>query len=43
MAKQVAVTAEACGFGTEESMRRAFAKVLNVSPRGYRQRFGGTQ
>jgi transcriptional regulator GlxA family with amidase domain len=28
-----------CGFGTEESLRRAFQKHLNVSPGNYRRRF----
>lgn len=27
------------GFGTEETMRRAFQKLVRVPPRGYRQRF----
>lgn len=33
---QIAVT---CGFGTPETMRRAFARRLGVSPAEYRQRF----
>jgi transcriptional regulator GlxA family with amidase domain len=28
-----------CGFGTRESMRRAFARTLKVSPSAYRSRF----
>jgi transcriptional regulator GlxA family with amidase domain len=28
-----------CGYGTPEAMRRAFVRVLGVSPAGYRQRF----
>lgn len=28
-----------CGFGTRESMRRAFARTLRVSPSAYRSRF----
>jgi transcriptional regulator GlxA family with amidase domain len=30
-----------CGFGTEETMRRGFARLQGVSPQDYRQRFGG--
>ena len=30
-----------CGFGSEETMRRSFARLQRVSPRDYRQRFGG--
>ena len=29
-----------CGFGAEETMRRSFLRVLNVSPQDYRRRFG---
>ena len=29
-----------CGFGTTESMRRAFVSVLGVAPGAYRSRFG---
>jgi len=32
-------TARACGYGTPESMRRAFLKALGVSPAEYRRRF----
>lgn len=28
-----------CGFGTEETMRRSFQKIVRVAPRGYRARF----
>ena len=28
-----------CGFGSEETMRRSFIRVLAVSPRAYRERF----
>lgn len=35
----VAVVARRCGFGTDESMRRTFAKRLGVSPDQYRRRF----
>jgi transcriptional regulator GlxA family with amidase domain len=31
--------ARSCGYGTPEAMRRAFVRVLGVSPAGYRQRF----
>lgn len=31
--------ARRCGFGSEETMRRSFLRVLNVAPRDYRQRF----
>jgi transcriptional regulator GlxA family with amidase domain len=30
-----------CGFGSEETMRRGFARLQGVSPQDYRQRFGG--
>ena len=30
-----------CGFAAEETMRRAFLRVLAVGPREYRARFGG--
>jgi transcriptional regulator GlxA family with amidase domain len=33
--------AERCGFGSEETMRRSFAKLQGVSPQDYRRRFGG--
>jgi transcriptional regulator GlxA family with amidase domain len=29
-----------CGFGSEETMRRNFARLQGVSPQDYRQRFG---
>ena len=43
-AKRVAAR---CGFGSEETMRRAFLRVLATTPQGYRERFadgapGGT-
>jgi transcriptional regulator GlxA family with amidase domain len=28
-----------CGFGTEETLRRVFHRVLRVAPAEYRQRF----
>ncbi len=36
---QTAAIATACGFGTVETMRRAFARRLGVSPGAYRDRF----
>jgi transcriptional regulator GlxA family with amidase domain len=35
----VAQAARACGFGSDETMRRSFAKLLNVNPQAYRERF----
>ena len=32
--------AERCGFGSAETMRRAFLRVLGVPPADYRERFG---
>ncbi len=29
-----------CGFGSEETMRRSFVRLQDVSPQDYRQRFG---
>ena len=29
-----------CGFGSEETMRRSFVRLLDVSPQDYRARFG---
>jgi transcriptional regulator GlxA family with amidase domain len=31
--------AQRCGFGSEETMRRGFLRVLAVTPRDYRSRF----
>jgi transcriptional regulator GlxA family with amidase domain len=31
--------ARSCGYGTPETMRRAFIRALGLSPAGYRQRF----
>ena len=28
-----------CGFGSEETMRRSFLRLLPVTPQGYRSRF----
>jgi transcriptional regulator GlxA family with amidase domain len=36
----VDAVAERCGFGSAETMRRAFLRVLGVGPGEYRQRFG---
>jgi transcriptional regulator GlxA family with amidase domain len=36
----VELVAGACGFGTPESMRRAFLRGLGVGPSEYRRRFG---
>src|SRR5205085_7122662 len=35
----IGVVAEACGFGTAETMRRAFLRTLAVGPAEYRRRF----
>lgn len=35
-------TAQACGFGTPETMRRAFLRALGVGPAEYRRRFRPT-
>jgi transcriptional regulator GlxA family with amidase domain len=32
--------ARPCGFGTEETMRRSFLRLLSTSPQDYRARFG---
>ncbi len=37
----VGAIASACGFGTPETMRRAFLRVLAVGPAEYRRRFHG--
>jgi len=39
----VPTIAETCGFGTEETMRRTFLRVLRVPPSGYRERFKRNQ
>jgi transcriptional regulator GlxA family with amidase domain len=39
----VAQIAAACGFGTAETMRRAFLRALGVSPAEYRRRFQPTR
>jgi transcriptional regulator GlxA family with amidase domain len=33
--------AQRCGFGSEETMRRSFWRVLAATPQDYRMRFGG--
>jgi len=38
-ADSVAQIADTCGFGTAESMRRAFLKAIAVAPSDYRSRF----
>jgi len=38
-AEPIAAVAEACGFGTPETMRRVFLRVLDVGPAEYRRRF----
>jgi transcriptional regulator GlxA family with amidase domain len=35
----VVTVADACGFGSPETMRIAFRRTLGVSPKGYRSRF----
>ncbi len=39
----LAVIAQSCGFGTPETMRRVFLRVLDVGPAEYRRRFRGAQ
>jgi transcriptional regulator GlxA family with amidase domain len=38
-AQPVAAVAAACGFGTAETMRRAFLRALGVAPAEYRRRY----
>ncbi len=38
----VAAVARRCGFGTAESLRRAFHRRLGVAPSDYRDRFRAT-
>jgi transcriptional regulator GlxA family with amidase domain len=38
-AEPIAAIADACGFGTAETMRRAFLRALAVAPAEYRRRF----
>jgi len=42
-AASLAVVAASCGFGSEETMRRSFHRVLGVAPRDYRSRFHPTK
>ncbi len=37
--QRVEAVAVSCGFGSAESMRRAFLRTLHVAPRAYRERF----
>jgi len=41
--ENIETVARRCGFGTEETMRRSFQKLVHVAPRGYRQRFARAQ
>jgi transcriptional regulator GlxA family with amidase domain len=41
--KPIETIAAECGFGTAETMRRAFLRVLGVSPSAYRRAAGCTQ
>jgi transcriptional regulator GlxA family with amidase domain len=38
-ARPIAAVAAACGFGTPETMRRAFLRALSVAPAEYRRRY----
>ena len=38
-AEPVAAVAASCGFGSAETMRRAFLRALGVAPAEYRRRF----
>jgi len=38
----IAAIAEACGFGTDETMRRSFLRALGTFPSEYRRRFRST-
>ncbi|MDF3831632.1 helix-turn-helix domain-containing protein [Cupriavidus basilensis] len=40
-AQPIKSVAQACGFSSEEIMRRAFVRYLQVSPSEYRERFSG--
>lgn len=42
-ARSIEAVAAAAGFGTPESLRRAFARGVGLSPREYRARFGAPQ
>lgn len=36
----IAIVAQRAGFGSEESMRRHFRRIVMTSPAAYRQQFG---
>ncbi|WP_285690548.1 helix-turn-helix domain-containing protein [Actinoplanes sp. NBRC 103695] len=38
----VTATAQASGFGSDETMRRAFLRHLSITPTAYRERFSTT-
>jgi transcriptional regulator GlxA family with amidase domain len=40
---RVSQACDRCGWGSEESMRRAFQRALGVSPQDYRDRFSRTE
>lgn len=42
-ATSVEAIAASCGFGSPETMRRAFRRVLGIGPGEYRQRFGALE
>jgi transcriptional regulator GlxA family with amidase domain len=42
-ATPVETVADRAGFGSAETMRRAFLRVLGVGPADYRARFGRTR
>ncbi len=42
-ATSVEAIAASCGFGSPETMRRAFRRILGVGPGEYRQRFGALE
>ncbi len=31
-----------CGFGSEETMRRSFLRLLGIPPQAYRERFSSS-
>lgn len=39
----IALVAQRAGFGSEESMRRHFRRIVMTSPAAYRQQFGGNR
>ncbi|HEY5814717.1 MAG TPA: GlxA family transcriptional regulator [Solirubrobacterales bacterium] len=42
-AGSIEAIAASCGFGTPETMRRAFRRVLGIGPSEYRERFGAIE